>query len=66
MSTQEYQKSNGEAIKGLIETLKEGNDRDRDTLLEARQQNEEDLKKCISLAVDCGATEDTYELLMAT
>jgi hypothetical protein len=44
MSTQEYQKSNGEAIKGLIETLKEGNDRDRDTLLEARQQNEEDLK----------------------
>jgi hypothetical protein len=48
LSTQEYQKSNGEAIKGLIETLKEGNDRDRDTLLEARQQNEEDLKNVLA------------------
>jgi hypothetical protein len=54
------------AIKGLIDTLKEGNDRDRDTLLQARQQDEEDLKICINLAVDCGATEDTNEFLMAT
>jgi hypothetical protein len=54
------------AIKGLIETLKEGNDRDRDILLQARQQNEEDMQNCINLAMDCGATEDTYEFLMAT
>jgi predicted kinase len=54
------------AIKGLIETLKEGNDRDRDTLLQARQQDEEDLKICINLAVDYGATKDTNEFLMAT
>jgi hypothetical protein len=54
------------AIKGLIDTLKEGNDWDRDILLQARQQNEEHLKNCINLAVDCGATEDTDEFLMAT
>jgi hypothetical protein len=54
------------AIKGLIEILKEGNGRDRDILLQARQQNEEELKNCINLVVDCGATEDRDEFLMAT
>jgi hypothetical protein len=36
------------AIKGLIETLKEGNDWDRDILLQARQQNEEGLKTILT------------------